>query len=63
MKTEQLFLIVALIGALAVAGCSSPVEPRFPEEPDPEEPPPDDRDPTTSYLSAPEAPPIPVYFA
>ena len=63
MKTEQLLLIAALIGALALVGCSSPVEPRFPDEPNPEEPNPDDDDPSTSYLHAPGSPPLPVYFA
>lgn len=55
-------LLIALVGTLALASCASPLESRFPEEPEEEEPPPDD-DPTQSRLH--DSPPglPPVHFA
>jgi hypothetical protein len=61
MKLKTLLLLV-MVGSFALAACSSPVGPRFPEDADPEDPPPPD-DPTTAMVEVIEVEAPPILFA
>lgn len=60
MKLRTMILL-ALVGSFALAACSSPVGPRFPEDPEPEDPPPPN-DPGTAMVEVIEVEIPPIHF-